>query len=496
VATSVVSALPITDKRPIATNIRNVDDSCFQSRGMKFESYLRRAAAYILDIKDGTKGIKHAKQDFADLYAKSALEAHDYSLMKLKRMLVHAYETTTYYRTAFDKAGFRPAEISGGDDLCIVPMLTRQAIQENSQELISRKFSKTSLIQSFTGGTNGTPVTFYRDRSCHVQRLGRRLKILELCGYHRGDRCAWIWGVHADLDAKPRKAWHDLKGRFRRFAVAKEMLCCTTLTPEAMETFHGRLVQFKPKVLYGYPNAMAHFAEFVESCRLQPIEVQTIISTAERLTETQRRRLSEVFGGTVYNMYATREHGFVGFECNGHCGFHIDSGNVFLEILNDGKPTIAGQAGEIVVTDLNNFGMPFIRYRIGDVGRVATKPCQCGCPLPLLQSFDGRTTDAVFRPDGTRVDGVMLVDLFSDNKSILAMQIVQQRMAGINLNLVVAPGYDKSLERQIVQEVRKYMGDESEIAIHLLPDIPRNPRSGKFQQVICQIGASNGSERL
>jgi phenylacetate-CoA ligase len=140
--------------------------------------------------------------------------------------------------------------------------------------------------------------------------------------------------------------------------------------------------------------------------------------------------------------------------------------------------------------------MPFIRYRIGDVGRVATKPCQCGCPLPLLQSFDGRTTDAVFRPDGTRVDGVMLVDLFSDNKSILAMQIVQQRMAGINLNLVVAPGYDKSLERQIVQEVRKYMGDESEIAIHLLPDIPRNPRSGKFQQVICQIGASNGSERL
>jgi phenylacetate-CoA ligase len=302
--------------------------------------------------------------------------------------------------------------------------------------------------------------------------------------------------VHADLDAKLQKPWYDFKGRFRKFAVGKEMLCCTALTPELMKGFHSRLVRFKPKVMYGYPNAITHFAEFVESRGLSPIKVQTIICTAERLTEKQRHKISAVFGGEVFNMYATREHGFVGFECRKHCGFHIDSGNAFLEIVRDGTPALPGQPGEIVITDLYNYGMPFIRYRIGDVGRIAAAPCDCGSPLPLLESFDGRTTDAVFRPDGTRVDGVMLVDLFTDNNSVRAMQIVQQCLEGIDVNLVVTPQYDRCSERQVLEEVRKYMGSDAQIAVNILPEIPRNPRSGKYQQIICRVSPSNGRERI
>jgi phenylacetate-CoA ligase len=468
---------------------------CYETNGMIAESYLRRAAAYLLDVKDGVKGIKGAKRDFAELVSKTSSEVQSYSFAKLQRLLVHAYDTTAYYRQSFDDAGFNPKNLSQASDLCAIPVLSRESLQANSCDLVSRKFDRESLFKCFTGGTNGTPVSFYRDPECHAQRLGRRLKILELCGYDRSDRCAWIWGVHADLDGKPHKRWHDLKGRFRKFAVGKEMLCCTSLTPELMEGFHRRLVRFKPKVLYGYPNAISHFADFVESRRLAPIKVQTIICTAERLTEKTRRMLSEVFGGEVYNMYATREHGFVGFECRRHCGFHIDSGNVFLEILRDGIPALPGQSGEIVITDLCNYGMPFIRYRIGDVGRISTTPCDCGSPLPLLESFDGRTSDAVFRPDGTRVDGVMLVDLFTDSKAIRAMQIVQQRMEGIDVNLVVTPEYDQRAERQVCEEVRKYMGSESEIAVHVLPEIPRNSRSGKYQQVICRVSPSNGRER-
>jgi phenylacetate-CoA ligase len=458
---------------------------------MGLEAYLRRAAYHIMDVKDGFQGIDHAKRDFSKLFSKSKSGVDSYALTKLRRVLVHAYETTVYYRKVFDKVGFEPDRIRDHSDLCLIPALDRNALLENQHNLISSKFAKTTLIQSYTGGTNGTPVTFYRDRECHVQRLGRRFKILELCRYDRSDRCAWIWGVHADLDIQPKRPWHDLKGRFRKFAVGKEMLCCTSLTSELMDDFYQRLIRFKPKVLYGYPNAMTHFAEFVKMRSLPPIKVQTIICTAERLTERQRRRLTEVFGGEVYNIYATREHGFVGFECKRHDGFHIDSGNVFLEILRQGTPVPAGESGEIVITDLCNYGMPLIRYRIGDVGRISAKPCQCGSPLPVLESFDGRTTDAVFRPDGTRVDGVMLVDLFTDNKSVREMQIVQDRLEGINVNLVVTPEYDEDMEQQVLHQVKKYIGNQAEIFIHLVPEIPRNPRSGKYQQVICRLSRSN-----
>ncbi len=62
-----------------------------------------------------------------------------------------------------------------------------------------------------------------------------------------------------------------------------------------------------------------------------------------------------------------------------HDGLHLTAENQLIEILDDqGRAVAAGQEGNVVVTDLTNYGMPFIRYANGDLAVAAS-----GGELPL-----------------------------------------------------------------------------------------------------------------
>jgi len=452
---------------------------------MELDRFVRRIARYVLDAKQGVSGIGRARREFLALLCHDKQQLCDRSTLKFKRILRHAYDTTAYYRRVFKNAGLAPDDIKQDCDISALPLLTRDVLIENSPDLISAAYAKGSLIRSFTGGTTGTHVSFYRDRECQVTRSGHREAILELCGYRIGDRCGLVWGAHADLGSSEGRL--NLKERLRAFAHGTETLSCEVLTPEKLDAYYRRLIRFQPTVLYGYPNALTYFAEFIEANRLPPVRPKTIICTAERLTDRHRRKLNQVFGGEVFNIYGSREHGFIAFECRKHRGLHIDIDSVFVEIVHNGKRVEPGSPGDIVITDLCNFGMPFIRHRLGDRGCFSLDACDCGLPLPLLKTIDGRVTDAVYRRDGTRVDGCILTDLFLDIKAIRAMQIVQETLEGIELKLVVTPEYSEAIERRVLEEVRQYMGSESTVTIRIVPDIPRNPNSGKYQEVICRV---------
>jgi phenylacetate-CoA ligase len=254
--------------------------------------------------------------------------------------------------------------------------------------------------------------------------------------------------------------------------------------------YYERLRKFKPKLIYGYPNAISHFGDFVSRKKLQPLSVDKVICTAESLKSNQREQLSKSFKAEVYNLYCTREHGCIGFECAQHNGFHIDTGSVLVEVLQNGNSAPAGEVGDLVITDLLNYGMPFIRNKIGDRGALSLQPCACGCQLPMLRPLEGRVTDMLYLPDGQTVSGLMLPDMFADVQTIRKFQVVQKTIHEFHLNLVVIDDYDSETEALLLKEVREYLGDKVDIIVNLFPDIPNNPLSGKFQEVISEITVS------
>jgi phenylacetate-CoA ligase len=453
---------------------------------MLFEKYLRKKAYNLLLIRDNHQGVMLHKRDFLRVSFDNNIDIiKEHSFQKLKKILSHAFKTSPYYRELWNEIGFKPKNINYFKAIESLPFLTKNIIEKNKEKMISQKFNINDLKISYTGGSSGTPTSFYQDRNCISVRMGRQWGILEQCGYSPGDRRGLIWGVHHDLFDTDAKA--SIKRSFRKFASGDETLCCTVMNSQKMMEFHARLRRFRPNVLYGYPNAMAQFAAFIEEKKLPPIRVKSIICTAERLTEEQRKLLSEAFEGEVFNLYCTREHGCIGFECRNHNGFHIDIGSVHLEIISDGQPAEPATSGEIVITDLLNYGMPFIRNKIGDRGSLATRPCDCHCDLPLLSKLDGRVTDILYRPNGSTVAGIMLIDVFLDVPAIENVQIVQESVNEVDLFLVVTDGYNEEIGKRAIVEMREYIGDDININLKLVPEIPRNPVSGKIQEVICKI---------
>ena len=160
----------------------------------------------------------------------------------------------------------------------------------------------------------------------------------------------------------------------------------------------------------------------------------------------------------MFDLYCTREHGCVAFECRKHDGLHIDTGSVFVEITRNGKRVAPGETGEITITDLANYGMPFIRSRTGDLGALTTRPCPCGLPFPLLAGLDGRAIDCIYTPSGSTVSGLMLSDLFVELPGLRLLQFVQDSLSRLDVNVVTTADLSSEVEQKMIHEVRELVG--------------------------------------
>ncbi len=473
--------------------------TCLDSSGRRFpfrglDKSLRSLANDILDHRDRLSGWKPQRKAFLTDSGKNSELLVTESEAKLRNILIHAYETSPYYRKSWEAVGFRPSVAFKSDHLQQLPFLTKSIIREQKSLLVSERFQSHELDMSYTGGTTGTQTSFCMDHACKISRVGRQRAILELCGYRRGMRRALVWGVHSDLP--PQNVRGNFKQWFRRYASNEETLCCTVMNDRMMMDYHSKLLRFRPEVLYGYPSALAQLGRFIQDRGLEPVRVSTIITTAERLGGANRRQLIQMYGGNVFNLYCTREHGCIGFECERHQGLHIDTGSIFMEIVKDGQRVEPGQLGEIVITDLRNYGMPFIRSRTGDTGAYAKHRCECGSPFPLLRELDGRSSDLVYRPDGSVVPGLMLTDLFMDLPSIRFVQFVQENVKQLDVLLVVTEAFSGQVQTEVVRQARELMGGEIDIRVKLVDDISRNPRSGKIEEIVCKVDPRKSLDAL
>jgi phenylacetate-CoA ligase len=409
----------------------------------------------------------------------------EFQWTRLKRLLTHAFEHCPFYRKKFAAAGLTPDDIRSPDDLSGLPTTSKREIQEYWPDLLADNTRRGALVRDMTGGSTGSPLVFYYDRDRLDSRAAATMRHDRWAGWDIGVRLALLWGAPRDTKGSGRQRLRDdLLGR-------RLVLDASAIDDARMRQFATKLRQYRPVIIQAYANTMALFARFVQAEGICDIRPRGIICSAEFLTEGSRAVIEETFKCPVFNRYGSREFAVIASECGAGSGMHINAENLFVEIFENGKSS-AGKSGEILITDLASYAMPFIRYRTADVGRLRDDQCTCARGLPLIDLDGGRVTDFLVKPDGTKVSGIVVATyVITDIPGIRQIQFVQRQPGRVEVNLVKGAEWSERSLEVFRQRVRAFLGATMELDFVFRENIAIES-SGKYRFSISTIQGQLG----
>ena len=406
-------------------------------------------------------------------------EIRKYQFQKIKRLLTHAYLHVPYYRNIFLEQGLIPKNIANLDDFKEIPVLTKEIIRENFDSLLATNIPKDQLVPNSTGGSTGEPLHFYQDRRYEAWADAARIRgWYHFAGCESGDKCAVLWGAMHEV-----KEDFSLLERVNIFSKHGEIpLNAFNLSDERKMAFLKWCRFLKPKLLRGYVTAIRDLALFLDENKLSFPGLRGVILCAETVDDQTQAYIERIFDAPSYNSYGGRELSLIATECSHKNGLHEVSENNYVE-FEEIHLTGYENAGNLIVTNLNNYGMPFIRYRIGDIGIPSSiKSCRCGRGLPLVAKVIGRTTEVFVFHDGTRIAGEMFIHLMKDFplKEYLFVQVSDSQVI---LRVRRSDRVDQSLRHDIWATYRKYLPEGVTLGFEEVDGFEKTP-TGKFRFVL------------
>ena len=412
---------------------------------------------------------------------------------RLRNLLMHAYHHVPFYRETLEKTGVVKSQNKIDLD-CFhrIPLLDKAKIRSHFEYLKSDDLSTRKWYKNSSGGSTGEPVTFVQDSTYADWTSAIKVLYDTWTGYSIADRKIRLWGSIGDLS----NAKESFKKRFINWLNNNVWINAFRMTPIEMGAYVKRINDFKPVQILAYAESIDELSRFIEKEGLRVYSPRAIITSAGTLFPHMRDTISRVFRAPVFNRYGSREVGDIACECSQHRGLHICLPTHYVEILRaDGDPANPGEVGEIIVTSLVNYAMPFIRYRIGDMGMWADHLCPCGRAWPSLKKVTGRVTDVFVRRDGGIVSPEYLIHLIGvelNNGWIHKYQAVQETHDHLRILIVTNESVDdpkvfySNETTKISEGIRLAMGQDCKIDYEFLNDIAPTV-SGKYRYTVSKL---------
>lgn len=426
------------------------------------------------DVYDNSVKLKEMKR-LSRAQCESYEVKRQRQLNNLKQMTAYAVENCEYYK------GKKLPQVHSFEDFTQWPLLTKRDIQLNMDRLISNKYKKSDLVSAKTGGSTGTSLEVFFDIPCQEKRNAMALHCDRWSGWDLGDYVGALWGNPPEI--KTTKEWIRNKCLDRMI-----YLDTVEMTDKSMEDFLNKIRDMKIHFLFGHAHSIFILAQYLLKNKLDGLDIRGIISTSMMLLSSERKTIEAAFGCLVTDRYGCEEVGLIAAQTEQHEGMLINMDHLLVEVLRqDGTPACAGEEGDIVVTDLINFGMPLIRYQVGDVGILSTKACSAGRANPMLEKIVGRTADFLVRADGALVAGVSLVErTLTAIPGISQMQIIQTELNRISVKVVPGQDYNQDSERRLIEEIKKAFTPLTEVEALRVQKLDPS-KNGKYRFSICHI---------
>jgi len=393
------------------------------------------------------------------------------------KILFHSMQNVPFYKEKFQK--IRQKNIENLDEIRKFPLTTKNEMRRQSlRNLLAAEKNKTAFRDT-TGGSTGEPFGVHFDSDSFDV-----LKTLEL-RYYLGIGYRPFKKV---VEFYPNP--HSTKNFLSKIGFWKFYGISTYLNEKKQFL---QLKKMQPHIITSFPSTLLNLVKFNQHSELSP---ESIVLGGEVATPEVKKILGENFNTDIYENYSSTEGGLIAGDCSFHNGLHINSDAVILEFL--GRKKSSGEhnkKGNIILTNLFNLMMPFIRYDTGDVGILRRKKCKCGNSNPMITHIEGRNNDFLILRNGRLVDPRSVdssmrffIAKFSEKYgwNIEKYQIIQEETDYVIVKIVKGKNFSLNDVKKIIVLMKKILGNNMKIEVKIVDEIKRT-KAGKHRSVISRI---------
>lgn len=384
---------------------------------------------------------------------------------KLRRIVRHAAANVPFYGEIFRSAKLDPREIRTLADVTAIPLVSKQEMQAVPlRDRVARNIDITVCRRQTTSGSTGVPLeVLFRRRDETILNLGWVRAFLS-AGLQPWEKRA-VFTPKRELPA--RGSWYEYMGLLRRKDIS---------TWRPAEEWLEEVAHWRPDAVMGYVKVLCLFAEEVRRSGATVVAPRLVFTTSEILDDDSRRFLSDVFRAPVFDIYASAEAGCMAWQCPRCSALHVSADTALLEVLADGRQAAPGIAGEVVVTNLHSYAMPFIRYRQGDIAVPSARRPACARNLPLIEGIEGRQDDCVVLRSGRAISYSPFYYSVQSVAGVRKWRIVQEDSDTLLVEIEAGPEFGEDSRAAIERNLRSVVSGELVIRIAIVQAIVNDPR--------------------
>ena len=334
----------------------------------------------------------------------------DYQSLRFNQLIKHAAENVPYYKE-------RLSGIKSIADLKKIEILGRDDIAKNESLLIDKLRPKSTLIKGSSSGTTGIPINYYTDKFGLSSGNAAAYVLRTMSGINFGEKSVHIWGNKSSMEQ-----WKTLSSKVKNKLIGQKKIASTLLNdPAELEKISQEIINFDPLIIDGYSSSIYTLAKYFGEKNYKLSSLKHIATTAENLENYQREVIEKQFC-PVSDLYGSGEVLSIAFRPAGDEKYYIFEPHVIVEVMDSG---VEGMK-EILVTDLDNYAMPMIRYKVGDLIDDVYEPANGKYQFNWFKKINGRSSEIITLPDGKKFHPVNIFGgtLFRKFKEIRRHKVI------------------------------------------------------------------------
>jgi phenylacetate-CoA ligase len=359
-----------------------------------------------------------------------------FQLKRFKKLLCYAYEKIPIYRELYDSHGFTPSQVRYFEDIEKVPVITKDIIRSFPiKKRVDSNIPEKLVHKITTSGSTGEPLEIWNNRTESLIQTLKGIRFLREWGYSPLDNTIRLWGGDSEI----KKSVVQKLGLFRRKDLA---------ILEQPNMVINELAESRCDVLIGVRSSLEALADALEKNNAK-IRPQICVSMGEMLMEEHRERFKKQFGCKTLSIYGSEEMGNIAWECpRFERNLHVEMETVILN-LQETEFSNEKQLRSVIVTNLESYTMPFIRYKLEDfIILPEENVCKCGRTLPLLGEVRGRHDDNLDY-DGKKYYWSFFYNYMADMQYIKKYKIIQTKKGSIEFRIQLFHNTDSTRRKCI-----------------------------------------------